>query len=154
MKEIDQHHFEACYRLWRALVDSAVSREKFYEVFTAPFTAWGVIYAQENRPVGLVLTVLLPTALYILYVGVLPEYRRRGLASAAIEKIVSGLPGSHPVIACVPKENWPARYLFVGCGFLPISQEHSGFSRHIHFIYRDCRDTCYAVAQRALEIAN
>lgn len=73
----------------------------------------------DSRFVGLTVVSRSPAALELNYLGVLPEYRRRGLAAVLLAELldIAGMLGIETISANVDRRNLPARQLYESFGF-------------------------------------
>jgi len=94
----------------------------------AGFDPGGVFLAYDDtKPVGFIISYLRPDSPdegYLSVVGILPLYRRRGIAAALIQRAICRFweLGYHRVAIDVAAENLPALRLYERSGFTKVSE--------------------------------
>lgn len=85
---------------------------------------FGYLAWHTDNPVGFILARDLAGEVEILSVGVLPEWRRRGVGHALMDAVVAKAErdGLGPIVLEVATENAPARRLYAAFGFVQVGR--------------------------------
>jgi ribosomal-protein-alanine N-acetyltransferase len=92
---------------------------------------FGILADVTGRPVGIIIALALGTEGEILTLGVLPDFRRRGIARQLLARATSLLlqAGCQRVVLEVAEDNDAARALYQGAGFSQIGRRPAYYRR-------------------------
>ena len=87
--------------------------------------------ANTTEPAGYVLALDTGSDWEILSLGVRPEHRRRGIARALIDAVLTQMPKQQPraLVLEVAADNHPAQQLYDGLGFQPVGRRPRYYRR-------------------------
>lgn len=110
--------------------DSAWSEAAMAELLAMPGSL-GTIAQIEDQPVALVVVLAVGTEAEILTLGVLPKFRRRGVARRLLASAMDQLrdAGCRRLLLEVAEDNVAARSLYGTLGFAEIGQRPSYYRR-------------------------
>jgi ribosomal-protein-alanine N-acetyltransferase len=116
--------------LHAACFDSPWSETALAEILAMP-GSFGVLAHIGDQPVGLVIALAVGTEAEILTLGVLPEFRRRGLAGQVLTSVADCLraAGCRRLLLEVAEDNAAARALYGKLGFTQIGRRPSYYRR-------------------------
>ena len=92
---------------------------------------FGYLASDDNNPTGFILARDLGDEAEILSLGVLPQWRRRGVGQALLTAVSAeaGRRGLGALVLEVAVDNTPARRLYEACGFAPAGRRPRYYRR-------------------------
>jgi ribosomal-protein-alanine N-acetyltransferase len=112
--------------------DSGWSEASIAEILAMP-GSFGALAHVEDQPVGLVIALAVGTEAEILTLGVLPRFRRCGIAGRLLAAVVDRLSGvgCQRLLLEVAEDNEAARALYGRLGFAEIGRRPSYYRRDV-----------------------
>ncbi len=110
--------------------DNAWNEAAMAEVLAMP-GSFGALAHIKDQPVGLVIALAVGTEAEILALGVLPKFRRRGIAARLLASVADQLSGAgcRRLLLEVAEDNEAARALYGKLGFAEIGRRPSYYRR-------------------------
>lgn len=99
-----------------ALFSDPYSEKSLTETLGAPYTA-AYLALSDGEPIGYLIAALLPPEGELLRIGVLPSYRRRGIARSLLDALLADARENTALYLEVRRSNTGALALYTAVGF-------------------------------------